>query len=177
MMRAGDKLASYRLLAEALSRAADVRWTLDVAGDGPARAEVEALLAPFGDRVTLRGVVSDRARLAQLYGEADLLVWPAVNEAYGMVFLEAALQGCPALAGRTGGVPGVVKHGETGFLVSNGDADAFAGELRRIAADRGRLENLRGNAAAFVREQRSMADATHRLKDIIDSLIATGRAP
>ncbi len=43
MMRTGDKLASYRALARALQKLADLPWQLVVAGDGPARAEVEKL--------------------------------------------------------------------------------------------------------------------------------------
>src|SRR5207253_3245673 len=45
MMRPGDKLASYRLLGAALAMLLDLAWTLDVVGDGAARAEVEAALA------------------------------------------------------------------------------------------------------------------------------------
>jgi hypothetical protein len=51
MMRAGDKLASYRALAAALQRLAGSRWQLLVAGDGPMRAGVEAL---FGERALSR---------------------------------------------------------------------------------------------------------------------------
>lgn len=80
MMRAGDKLASYRGLAEALARVSH-DFHLTLVGDGPARGAVEALFAPLGDRVALAGLVEDRARLAALLARSDLLVWPAVNEA------------------------------------------------------------------------------------------------
>lgn len=52
MMRAGDKLASYRLLASALGAITHRRWRLLVVGDGPARSEVMAAMAPLGQRVT-----------------------------------------------------------------------------------------------------------------------------
>ena len=57
---------------------------------------------------------------------ADLYLWPAINEAYGMAFLEAQAAGLPVIAGRTGGVPAVVAADETGLLTPVGDAHAFA---------------------------------------------------
>ena len=57
MMRHGDKLASYRLLGEALSRLLDLDWSLEVVGDGAARREVEHALAPLGRRVVWAGAL------------------------------------------------------------------------------------------------------------------------
>jgi glycosyltransferase involved in cell wall biosynthesis len=172
MMRKGDKLASYRIMAEALGRLAPGGWTLDVVGDGPAGEEVRALFSAFGEAVRWRGRVADRATLARLYAEADLLAWPAVNEAYGMVFLEAALQGCPALAGRFGGVPGVVLDGETGRLVPGGDAGAFAEALAAFVAETDALGPLGRGAARFAREDRTLAQASRTLAGLLEPLVA-----
>ena len=87
MMRAGDKLASYRLIAEALALLKG-DWQLEIAGDGPARPEVAAQMAPFGDRVRLLGAL-DPEGLAEAFGRAGIFLWPGVNEALGMVYLEA----------------------------------------------------------------------------------------
>ncbi len=62
MMRPGDKLESYRRLAAGLAQLAG-DWRLEVIGDGEAKGEVRALLAPFGDRVAFRGRVDDPAAL------------------------------------------------------------------------------------------------------------------
>jgi glycosyltransferase involved in cell wall biosynthesis len=72
----------------------------------------------------------DRDALIRAYRAADLYVWPAIKEAWGMSFLEAQGAGLPVVAGRGGGVPGVVADGETGLLTPEGDADAFAGAVR-----------------------------------------------
>ena len=166
MMRAGDKLASYRLLAEALARLSPEGWVLDVVGDGPARSEVDAALAPFGHRVTRHGLVHDRNRLAALYAGADLLVWPAVNEAFGMVFLEAALQGCPAVAGRFGGVPGVVADGDSGVLVPGGDPAAFAAAIAALIAAPQRLQVLSAGARRLA-ASRDLVGAAAILRDAL----------
>ncbi len=128
MMRPGDKLDSYRLLAAALGRVASRTWQLIVIGDGPARDEVRLLLAPFAERVVFTGARSPDD-LPAFYAAADLLVWPAINEAYGMALLEAQASGLPVLAGRFGGVGQVVADGESGILTDPGDAAGFAAAL------------------------------------------------
>ncbi len=148
MMRTRDKLESYRVLAKAFTQLRDLRWKAVLVGDGPARAEVEALMAPFGDRVRFAGAVPHQ-ELPALYAAADLYLWPAINEAYGMAFLEAQAAGLPVVAGRTGGVPAVVAHGITGLLTPIGDAEAFAAAVRRLLDDP--VERARLGAAAALR--------------------------
>ena len=96
MMRAGDKLASYRIIADTLSHL-DGDWRLEIAGDGPARAEVETMMAPFGRRVHFLGQL-DRQALGAAYARAGLFLWPGVNEAFGMAYLEAQAHGLPVVA-------------------------------------------------------------------------------
>ena len=51
------------------------------------------------------------AALPEIYAAADLYVWPACNEAYGMALLEAQAAGVPVVAGAEGGVPDIVADG------------------------------------------------------------------
>jgi len=125
MMRAGDKLASYQALGRGLARLTDRPWRLLVAGDGPVPVKVEAAFHAVAPRVHWFGEVGESA-LPGICAAADLFVWPTVNEAYGMVFLEAQAAAVPVVAGRFGGVPDVVADGITGDLVSPGDDAAFA---------------------------------------------------
>jgi glycosyltransferase involved in cell wall biosynthesis len=173
MMRAGDKLASYRELAAALACLPASGWTLDVAGDGPARTDVEAALAPLAGRVRFCGALG-REDLAQLYAASDIAVWPAVNEAYGMALVEAGAMGLPVVAGRVGGVPDVVRDGETGLLVAPGDPQAFAGAVLRLIADADLRRRMGAAAQAFVRGERSLEQAARRLRGALLPLVAAG---
>jgi glycosyltransferase involved in cell wall biosynthesis len=130
MMREGDKLASYQVLAEALRRAKLTRPVLLVAGDGDARVEVQRAFRAAPCTVRFLGALPP-AKLIAPYAASDLLVWPAINEAFGMALLEAQACGLPVLAGASGGVPAIVADGKTGFLAPPGDAAKFAAGLKR----------------------------------------------
>ncbi|MGH6924076.1 MAG: glycosyltransferase family 4 protein [Propylenella sp.] len=134
MMRDDQKLVSYRCLAEALSALTDEPWQLVIAGEGPAEAKVRAAFARFGERVRWVGMLEPDV-LKQLYRAADLYLWPAVKEAWGMAFLEAQAAGLPVVAGRSGGVPAIIADRETGLLVAEGDAAAFASAVGKLIAE------------------------------------------
>jgi len=109
MMRQGDKLASYQIIAHSLA-GLQGDWQLQIAGDGPARPEVETLMAPYGNRITFLGQLS-RAELAHVYEQASLFFWPGVNEAFGMVYLEAQSHGLPVVAQDRPGMRDVLTPG------------------------------------------------------------------
>jgi glycosyltransferase involved in cell wall biosynthesis len=161
MMRAGAKLESYRILAEALGRLPQAGWHLTIAGDGPAEAEVRKLFA--GLDVTFAGR-ADENRLAELHAEADLFVWPAVNEAYGMAILEAQQAGVPVVAGSSGGVGDIVADGETGLLVRAGDPAAFCEAVAALMADPQRRRIMAEAAVQKAAEAHGFAAAA----DLID---------
>ena len=169
MMRPGDKLASYRVLGTALGELLDLPWSLEVVGDGPARAAVEAALAPLGERVRYAGALDEAAVAARL-AEAEMFVWPAINEAFGMALLEAQASGLPVVAGNSGGVGDIVADGETGLLAPPGDADAFAAAVRALLADPARRARLGAGARDKVAGAHDLPAAAARLGDIIATL-------
>jgi glycosyltransferase involved in cell wall biosynthesis len=169
MMRTRDKLESYRVLARALSLLGDRPWQAVLVGDGPARGEVETLMAPFGRRVKFAGAVGQDV-LAGLCAEADLYVWPAINEAYGMAFLEAQAAGLPVVAGHTGGVPAVVAHGVSGLLTPIGDPAAFAKAVSELLDCPDVRARLGRNAARRVASRHGEDSAARVLARALASL-------
>lgn len=171
MMRPGDKLASYRLLADALRRVCDLDWRLTIVGDGEARADIETAFVPLADRVVYRGAV-DGADLPAIYGSADLLVWPAINEAYGIALLEGQAAGLPVVAGRTRGVPAVIGDGESGLLPALGDAQAFADAVRALLVDPARRAALAAGARARVDRDHDLPVAEARIGAALSAMLA-----
>jgi glycosyltransferase involved in cell wall biosynthesis len=174
MMRPGAKLASYRLLAQALTKLTERRWQLLIAGDGPARAEVLAAFAELSPRVHWLGAQAPDA-LQRLYPVADIYVWPAIGEAYGMAFLEAQAVGVPVVAGLTGGVGDIVRAGETGLLVPVGDAAAFAQAVACLIDNADERRRLGRQAACAVGERHSLDAAARALDRLLTPLLATGK--
>ncbi len=150
MMRDGAKLVSYRRLAAALKHMT-LPYTLTIAGDGPARADVETLF-PDAD---FTGALDDDA-LKDRYADADVFVWPGVDEAYGMVYLEAQASGLPVVAEDHPGPSSVV----AASLVPAGDAAEFA---RKI-------EGSHENPAGYVYDHHSIERAAGILRETIGTL-------
>jgi glycosyltransferase involved in cell wall biosynthesis len=171
MMRVGDKLASYRALAATLAYHRDAPWQLVVAGDGPARAQVEDAFARAGiaERARLLGGLPTR-RLAEVFAACDLCAWPAVNEAYGMALLEAQAAGVPVASCATRGVPDVVAAGRSGVLVPYGDEAALARAVRGLLDDAARRRALGAEAARFVAAERSVGAASRALSRALSAL-------
>ena len=172
MMRAGNKLASYRLLAAALTRLAALDWELVVVGDGVARREVEAAFAGI-DPGRLRFVgARSPAHTAALLRQSDVFVWPAIDEVIGMVFVEAQACGLPVVGGHTTGVASVVAADRTGLLVPAGDVEAFAVALRRLLVDAATRERMGREALAYVRAQHDMPGAAMRIDALLRRVVA-----
>ncbi|HXP04018.1 MAG TPA: glycosyltransferase family 4 protein [Stellaceae bacterium] len=167
MMRPGDKLASYRLLGAALAQLLDLEWTLEIIGDGPARCDVEATLALLGPRVSFVGEAGETEVAARL-AVADLFVWPAINEAFGMAMLEAQASALAVVAGNSGGVGTIVAGGQTGLLVPPGDAAIFAAAVRQLIEDPARCTALGEAARRKVAREHDLAAASRRLGGLIE---------
>jgi len=162
MMRDDQKLISYRVLAEAMFKLARKPWQLVIAGAGPAEQEVRALFGPFGDRIRWSGILP-RGQLKQLYRAADLFVWPAIKEAFGMALLEAQAAGLPVVAGRSPGVASVVADGKTGMLAPEGDADAFAEAVKTLLTDPEQRRLLGRAASRRAARENDISVAAHLL--------------
>ncbi len=170
MLRPGKKLANFPLIAEALSRIADLNWTYIVAGDGPGRDEAMAHFTRFPrERVSFAGRFPAEA-MSALYQRADVYLWPGLREAYGLSYLEAQASGVPVVACDTHGVPAVVQHGRGGFLSPAHDAGALAQSLRILLSNRATSETMGAVAAEYVHGERTIAAAAARLKVIFGGI-------
>lgn len=167
MMRPGDKLESYRLIAAALDHLGDIDWHLVIAGDGPARAEVERLFAPFGARVRILGQL-DRAAMADAYGSASVLVWPGVNEAFGMVYLEAQAAGLPVVAQDRPGVRDVLAPGA--YPAVDAGPAALAQRIAGLLGDTGSRCAAGAAAREFVAGAHLLPAASARLWSVLGPL-------
>ncbi|WP_170333001.1 glycosyltransferase family 4 protein [Ruegeria arenilitoris] len=171
MTRHGDKLASYTLLAQSLAILPG-DWTLNIAGDGPARSEVEAMMTPFGSRVRFLGQC-DRDALRELYAKASVLVWPGVNEAYGMIYLEAQASGVPVVAQDRPGVRDVLTPSD--YPTVEEGPEGLAARLRTLLGDRNLRLSLGSEGRDRMAERHLMPAATERFWQVARPLLETAR--
>jgi glycosyltransferase involved in cell wall biosynthesis len=169
MMRAPDKLASYRALAAALATLPSDAWRLTVVGDGPAQDAVRAAFAPMAANVTWAGRIDDRPGLHARYAEADLVVWPGVNEGFGMTYLEAQAMGRAVVAEDRPGVRDVLARDCP--RTPPGDAAAFAAAIARFADDRAALSAAGAAARAHVLRHHGVDAAAGRLRAALAPLV------
>jgi glycosyltransferase involved in cell wall biosynthesis len=148
------------LLLEAFARIAADHPDLGlvVAGDGPERAELEALASRLGipGRIRFLGAVAID-RLPDLYRRATAAAFPfrrtasGDQEGFGLVVVEAMGCGCPVICGDVPAVRDIVSNGVTGQLVPPGDFDALTRALRETLADSDRARRMAEAAGRFVR--------------------------
>lgn len=125
---------------------------LVLAGEGPARATLEALARDRGvaDAIVFAGQL-DRAALSAAFSRADFCVQPSLTEGFSKAWLDAFAHGLPVVASDVGAAGGVVgRRGERGWLVPPGDASALAGALERVTTERRDWPALRAACRAFV---------------------------
>lgn len=138
-------------LVSALAPLAGGSWTLDIFGDGPDRARLQALTPPeLADQVRWRGWSPGPY---DAFPQFDILCVPSETEAFPLVIVEAMAAGLPVIAAGVCAVPEMLDHGRAGVVVAPGDAAGWTAALRdaiedpnslaeRAAAGRARQQQL-----------------------------------
>lgn len=148
---------------------------LVIAGDisedfGGYRADLDRQIAVAGLQDDVSFVGPKRpGELAELMRHARALVVPSHSETFGLVALEAASSGIPVIASATGGLREIVVHEETGLLMLDRSAAAWASALDGLLADE--AQRSRMGVIARVHSRRfSWNDAAQRLSRIYERL-------
>ncbi|GFE50769.1 glycosyl transferase [Roseobacter cerasinus] len=169
MLRHGDKLASYEVIADTLELLQTPDWQLVIAGDGPALAAIASIMQPFGDRVQMRGALGP-AEMRSVYSAASLLFWPGVNEAFGMTYLEAQAAGLPVVAQDRPGVRDVLAPGS--YPTPDEGPTALAAAIDRLLADSQAREAAGDDARAHVATHHLLPSASDTLCSTLADLSA-----
>jgi glycosyltransferase involved in cell wall biosynthesis len=96
------------------------------------------------------GSIDSEHLLATVYNAADVFVIPSMEEAFGQTALESLACGRPVIGSDVGGIPDMVRDGETGLLIERGNAVALAAALDQLAQDQDKRAQLGSNARELV---------------------------
>jgi glycosyltransferase involved in cell wall biosynthesis len=146
-----------------------------IAGEGPARSTLQALIDQLGlgDRIALLGWVEDTVELLHAL---DLYALSSVREGLPIALLEAMSMRLPVVATSVGGVVALVGDGENGVLVAPRDVDGLATAMRRLLDDPPLRDRLGVAARRTIEERFTLAARVAAEEAIYDRLLA-GAAP
>ena len=133
-VKAQTQLARAFIRAVELQPALRSRFRLVMVGDGPLRAEAQALLNAAG-LAALAWLPGERADVPDVMRGLDCFVLPSLAEGISNTILEAMASGLPVLATAVGGNAELIVTGQTGELVPVGDGEAMAVALLRLEVD------------------------------------------
>lgn len=142
-----------------------------IAGEGPARVELQALIDGLGvaDRVYLLGDVADPRAL---YEAMDVYALSSQREGLPNALLEAMSMRVPVVAAAVGGVTAAVRDRETGLLYPAADLDALIGALRRALQDAALRRHLAAAARRAVEDGFTFAGRMAAERALYDRLRA-----
>ncbi len=141
-----------------------------IVGEGPLREELEAKKGALGldEAVTFAGFQEDvKPYLAAL----DVYLMSSEREGLPIALLEAMSMGCPVTSTAVGGIPGVVREGEDGFLVEMGDAEALAQAALKLVKDAGRRQEMGRSARRQIQENFSMERMARQLEALYTDVL------
>lgn len=143
---------------------------LAIAGEGGERQSLEKLAVELGvgDKVGFAGWLSD---VNSFYAALDINVLCSLSETFPYALTEGARAKLATVSTRVGGVPRLIKNGETGFLFSVGDFESLAEKLTLLAED-AELRKCLGNAIyERARRDYSVEATTARQLDIYEEVL------
>jgi len=138
-----------------------------VAGDGSLSGELQSQAADLGDRFRFLGLRDD---VPDLMAAMDVCVVPSVNEGMGRVLLEASAAGVPVVASKVGGIPEILRDGESGMLVAPRDVTGLADGILALYADSGLRERM-GETARTLCAGYSLERMVERIEAVYETLI------
>lgn len=128
--------------------------SLTLIGDGPIRAELEALANELhvADLVTFTGSLGE-AQIIETISDAAVFAAPSHNEPLGVVYMEAMALALPTLGTTNGGVREIIDDGHTGLLVNPTDQQAITNALLTVLTDEPLRARLAQAGLASIRQK------------------------
>ncbi len=143
-------------------------------GDGPLAPTLRESIARFRleERVHLAGLRRD---IPAVLNDLDVLVSSSHSEAMPLAVMEAMASGLPVVATRVGGVPDMIDHGGSGWLVTPNDFEEIATRLQQILGTPGELARMSAAARQRAVDKMALSDTVEKMAGLMTRLVS-GRA-
>ncbi len=143
---------------------------LAIAGDGKERPRLEKLAREHLPGRTIFAGRIPRKRMQRFYSAGDIFAFPGIRESLGMVYLEAQSCGLPVVAFDNGGIPEVVKDGETGFLTPLLSEKPFCEAISDLLRSSDLSKKMGNTAANYVRKYHDLNINYRKVEIILEQL-------
>lgn len=123
-----------------------------------------------------RDLTPNSPQLRQLYQTADLMVLPTTADLSPWVFLEAMASGCAVVGTRVGGIPELIREGETGFVIEKGNSAALADMLPQLLSQPDRLGAMGQAGRAWIETHYNAAVNVPKILQVMKTAADARRA-
>jgi len=122
------------------------------------------------NKIVFTGTLQD-SKLIEIYRSNDVLVLPSINEAYGIVYIEALSFGLPVIGTTLGGAKEIINHGENGYLIEPHNSIKLAEYLSSLQQDRNLLNILSKNSLHTYRHHPTWNDTCQEIRVFLQSFL------
>ncbi len=147
-----------------------MKCKLVLIGDGPERCMASRKVIDYGleEDVLFLGKQNN---VIELLSIGDVFILPSEKESFGLAALEAMACEMPVIATRTGGLPELIKDGESGFLSEVGDVEKMTKDTLKLLSDSNKLAHFRANARKRAVDEFSSDKIVDQYVELYRSLI------
>ena len=163
-----DPLTLIRAISLALKDVTELHLAMIGSGELSGEVNKEITRLRLSKRVKIYDWVSEK-KLRKFYNAADILVLPSVNEAFGIVLLEAMASGLPVIASNTGACPEILGSNETLFI--QGDSEDLANKIVKLISNKKLLAKLRIEGRNRVEKQFGWSKSINKYFQIYESAV------
>ena len=149
------------------------RIRLRLVGEGPSRPYLERMITDRGlqDHVVLEGACN-QDRVQEFYRQTDLFVLASFAEGVPVVLMEAMAMEIPCLSTWIAGVPELIQHEASGWLVAAGNEEQFAAAIAKLMDDAGLRRRLGAAGRLRVQDRYELGKNVERLASIFQRRLA-----
>jgi glycosyltransferase involved in cell wall biosynthesis len=122
------------------------------------------------------GRVNNDRMLSTIYSAADLFVIPSLQESFGQTVIESLACGTPVVGFSSGGIPDMVRPGETGWLAPTGDTNALRDAIAEALSDDGKRVAMSARCRAVAVSEYSLEVQARAYSKLYETLVSRVRA-
>lgn len=160
----------YLLKACEILTKKDLDYKCIIIGEGEQRKEIESFIKTHQLEKYIK-LLGRRHEIPHLLASSDVFVLPSLNEAFGLVLLEAMMAGLPIVATNNGGIPEIIEDGKNGILVPPKDAQAIAGAIEKILSSPKLCEKMSEKNQEDVRKKFEVKDMVKKTEEVYRSIL------